>query len=396
MKKFLLVLYLVLPFTAQAIDVNTQDASDTIRVDKLAKRDGRLARVNYSVDMPANSPGFETACCWIMGVYPEIKTLRDYIGRQLEAYEEIEPYDKQKFQKENAKRDGADLLLCYIKPKGEALGSLQRYSVEHTTRTNGEKIYFMLSIVYDKAKDKVLMVDDVFIPEIAAKIKSDFGEDFINIDISDFGIRCGYTSDGSGFDYGNHIYSYLKYESFLTNSFKQSIGFSELSKHFSQKEKEDVYDPMKVHAMPKFGLDDKGLKEFFDQNFHWPEELKRKQYKDAFTVKFIVERDGSISNVKIIIPDSTLVVSPIEQEMERVMKLLPPCSPGLFYDIPVRTATSIFFSFNQKSPSGIEYGAEAILKEAWRKAQREQQRFRERQYQLYRFDRLRGRYQLLR
>ena len=124
-----------------AIGDNTQNVSNTICVDKLAKREGRLTRINYFVDMPTNSPGFEAACCWILGVYPEIKTLRDYIDRQLNAFEEIETYDKQKFQKENAKKDGADLLFCHIKPKRDVLGSLQMYSIEHTIRSNGEKIF---------------------------------------------------------------------------------------------------------------------------------------------------------------------------------------------------------------------------------------------------------------
>ena len=225
---------------------------------------------------------------------------------------------------------------------------------------------------------------------MAAKIKSDFGEDFINIDISEFGIQCGYASNGEGFDYGNHVYSYRNYESVLTDYFKQSIGFSELSKHFSQKE-EDVYFFKNVHIEPKFSLNDNGLKEFFDQNFHWPDELKRKQYKDAFIVKFIVERDGSICNVKIIIPDSTLFISPIEQEMERVMKLLPPCSPGLFYDIPVRTLTVIFFTFNRKSPSGVEYGIESWLKEKLLEPDQKMQAFSRQYYQGARFDWLRAR-----
>lgn len=341
-KGFLVPLCLMLSITTYAIGENIQDASDTISVDKLAKRDSRWTHVNYFVDMPANSPGFEATCCWILGVYPKIKTIVDYIDRQFKAYEEVEPYKTEKFLKLNSKGNGIDLLLCCIKPKGDVLGSLQMYNLEHTNRSNGAKFFFELSVVYDKVRDKILMVDDVFVPEMAAKIKADFGEDFINIDISDLGIQCGYANDGNGFDYGNHVYSYREYESVLTDYFKQSIGFSELSKSFSQKE-ETVSDFNNVHIEPKSGLDDKNMKDFIDQNFHWPDELNRKKYKDIFTVTFIVEKNGSISNVKTRIPDSTLVVSPIEQEMERVMKLLPPCTPGLFYNIPVRTSTFIIF-----------------------------------------------------
>lgn len=343
------------------IGIQAQETvSDTILVDKLAMQDDRWTHVNYSVDMPAGSPGFETACCWILGVYPEIKTLRDYIDRQLNAYEEFEPYDEKKFLKLYSKKEGADVNLCYIKPKGNAIGNLQIYSVENTNRSKGEKMFFELSIVYDKVKDKVLMVDDIFVPEMTTKIKSDFGENFINMDVSDFRILCGYANGGEGFDYRDHIYNYSQHERDLTDEFKQSIGFRRLQNSFAEKEKEaeeKIFDNNQVHISSKLRMEWESLKEFFDKNFHWPNVLKKKDYYTPFITSWIVEKDGSINDVHIIMADSTLCKLPLEQEMERVLNLIP-CTPGLINNIPVRTHSLLFFEFNRKKVSGIELGVE--------------------------------------
>jgi len=363
--RLLAALCLLLPLAAHAEQTETDNTSDgRISVDKLAKQDGRWAHVRFLLDVPANSPGFEATCCWILGANQEIKTMQDYIDSQLKAYNEVEPYNEKKFLKQSSKKDGADVNLCDIKPKGDALGSLQMYSIKKTDRVGSEKMFFELSIVYDKARDKVLMVDDIFVPEMAAKIKADFGEDFINMDVSDFRILCGYANGGEGFDYRDHIYNYSRYESDLTNYFKQSIGFGKLSSYFAKKEKEEedsVYSNNVVHISSRLGMEWEELKEFFDKNFHWPDELKKKDYYGAFLVYWVVEKDGSISNVDITIIDTTLNVSPLEKEMERVMKSIPHSTPGLVNNIPVRTGSLFFFEFDRKKSSGIKLGIEEIF-----------------------------------
>jgi len=361
-KSFMAALCLLLSVASHA----GQAASDTksverTNVEKLVKRDGRWAHFTLLMDAPTNCPGFEATFCWILGA--EARTMKDFIDEQLGTCEKVEPYDTEKFLKHYPGGDGADLILYKIKPWGDAVGNLRVYTIQHINRYKDKETSFELSIVYDKTKDKVLTVDDVFVPEMAAKIKADFGEDFINMHTSDFGIWCALASGGEGFDFKDHAYSYRTCEKYLTEDFKQSIGFSELSQHFAEKE-EMVYDNIEVR--PGFALKEKALKEFFDKNFRWPDELKKKDYKGDFFVTFVVEKDGSISNVEITLlspeVDSTLAVSPLEKEMERVLNSMPHCTPARLYDITVRASTSLFFTFTRKGSSGIEYGLDAVLK----------------------------------
>ncbi len=382
MKGFLATLCLLLPLAAHA----GQAASDTqsverTNVEKLVKRDGRWAHFTFLLDAPTNCPGFEATCCWILGA--EARTMKDFIDEQLGTCEKVEPYDAEKFLKHYPGGDGADLLLYKIKPWGGAVGNLRVYTIRHINRYKDKETSFELSIVYDKTKDKVLTVDDVFVPEMAAKIKADFGEDFISMNVSDFGIWCALAGDGKGFDFKDHAYSYWKYGKNLTDDFKQSINFSELSQHFAEKEemvygtppslltnsflfwltteketanyrKEEGY--YNVHVKPKFNLNDKETKDFIDKNYHWPAELNKKDYKGLSLVVYTVEKDGTASNVHIVTKDSTLVVLPLEKEMERILNAMPRFTPAYLYNIPVRAYSFFIFSFNKKKSSGIYSG----------------------------------------
>lgn len=351
--------FVTMCLTLSVVTYAQQTASDNINdertiVEKLVKRDGRWAHFSLLLDVPANSPGFEATCCWILGV--EARTMKDFIEGQLGTCEKVEPYDAEKFLKRYPDANKADLILYKIKPWGYSVGNLRVYTIQHINKYKEKETSFELCIIYDKTKDKVLVVNDIFVPEMAEKIKADFGEDFISIHVSDFGIWCAYASDGKGFDFNDHSYSYMKYEKYLTEDFKQSIGFSELSQHFAEME-EKIYEI--VHVRPKRVLDEKAMKEFFNKNFHWPNELKKKDYKGDFYVDYVVEKDGSISNVVINTlsseMDSTLTVLPLEKEMEHVLNSMPRCTPARLYNIIVRSSEFILFSFTRKGSSGIDY-----------------------------------------
>ena len=351
-KCFLAALCLALCITVHAgLAASGTQSVERTNVEKLVKRDGRWAHFTLLLDAPSGCPGFEADCCRILGA--EAGTMKDFIDEQLGTCEKVEPYDTEKFRNLYPGGEGADLILYKIKPLDGTVGNLRVYTILHTNRYKNKETSFELSIVYDKARDKVLTIDDVFVHDMAAKIKADFGKNFINMNVSDLGIWCAYANDGKGFDFKDHAYSYRMYGEYLTEDFKQSIGFSELSQHFDEME-EKVYNI--VHVGPKLALEGKALKEFFNKNFHWPDELYRKSCKGEFLVGCVVEKDGSISNVKIELRNrTTLNVSPLEKEMERVLNSMPRCTPALLYNTPVRASTSLFFSFTRKNSSGIEY-----------------------------------------
>lgn len=65
------------------------------------------------------------------------------------------------------------------------------------------------------------------------------------------------------------------------------------------------------------------FQEWFDQNIKYPEEAKAKRISGSVTVDFVIEADGSISNVKAEAYKPELVA-----EAERVVKSMPKWKPG--------------------------------------------------------------------
>lgn len=379
MKSLLTALCLMLSIATHAIGDSLQNVSDTISIEKIAKRNSRWTHFRYKIVLPTKSSGIDNFWSWIINKAAEIETkqynadsawtINDYVESQLKSYEIVEPYNRERFLKLNTSGKGIDMDYFNILPKGEALGCIQMYSIMRNSRINGERRIFELSIVYNKTMDKILTVDEIFIPEVADKIKNDFGDYFINLNINNRCVICGYVQQGSTISYNGHIYNYMDQDNVLTEDFKHSICFDKIKEDLINEEKElefarekerelEIKEQNKVyeyvHVMPECSLYMKNeMKTFFNNNFHWPDELKKENYKGKFLVSFIVEKDGSISNVQM--NDSTYANSSLEKEMERVIKLMPPFKPGRYNNDIVRTRVTHVFSFNQKNPSGIKY-----------------------------------------
>lgn len=366
---------------SHAANDSIQNMSDTISVDKLVKRNGRWSHFKCFIILPTQSSGLDNFWCEIMkkGVEFDAKqnevasaqTLKEYVNSQLGTYEEVKAYTQRRFKALSSKGEVVDIDQIQIVPKGKALGSIQMYGIKKYHKTSSERTSFELGIVYDKIKDKVLAVDDIFVPKTAKEIKKDFGEFFININVSHQGVSCGYVENERPVVFNGHSYSYIGSDSVLTDDFKQSVNFSEIVENIKMEkerfakemqmyakkkeiEKEnEVYEY--VHVMPKLGLKKKELQEFLIKNFHWTDSIEMDNRKGRFSVSYIVEKDGSISNVHMT--DTTFANSPIEKEMERVIKLLPSCTPGLYNNEKVRVRVSHDFSYNQKSSFVIKSGS---------------------------------------
>jgi TonB family protein len=84
------------------------------------------------------------------------------------------------------------------------------------------------------------------------------------------------------------------------------------------------------------------LYNFIKKNFHYPVLAKQNGIQGKVTVSFIVERDGSLTDVKIIkgIGDGC------DEEAVRIIKLSPPWKPGYQNGKPVRVSFSIPITFS--------------------------------------------------
>ena len=104
----------------------------------------------------------------------------------------------------------------------------------------------------------------------------------------------------------------------------------------------NVYDC--VEQMPSFPGGTQKLKEFIEENLRYPKELEESCVQGRVIVRFIVERNGKLSNVKVV-----KSVDPVlDKEALRIVKLMPRWIPGRQNGIPVRVKCYIPIIFRLK------------------------------------------------
>ena len=92
----------------------------------------------------------------------------------------------------------------------------------------------------------------------------------------------------------------------------------------------NVYDC--VEQMPFFPGGSQKLKEFIEENLRYPKELEESCVHGRVIVRFIVERNGKLSNVKVV----KSVHPALDKEALRIVKLMPRWIPGRQNGITVR------------------------------------------------------------
>jgi len=104
----------------------------------------------------------------------------------------------------------------------------------------------------------------------------------------------------------------------------------------------NVYDC--VEQMPSFPGGSQKLKEFIEENLRYPKELEESCVQGRVIVRFIVERNGKLSNVKVV-----KSVDPVlDKEALRIVKLMPRWISGRQNGIPVRVKCYIPIIFRLK------------------------------------------------
>lgn len=95
------------------------------------------------------------------------------------------------------------------------------------------------------------------------------------------------------------------------------------------------------HQMPEFPGGMKSLNRWLSMNIKYPETAQEMNIAGRVYLNFVVDKDGSISNIKI-----TRGVDPLlDQEAIRVISSMPKWKPGLQNGKPVRVAYNIFVTF---------------------------------------------------
>jgi protein TonB len=90
----------------------------------------------------------------------------------------------------------------------------------------------------------------------------------------------------------------------------------------------EIWMPVDVEPEPKNGI--QGVAMFIEKNFKKPKDSKEAQGR--VIVQFVVEKDGSLSNIKVM----KGLTPTIDKEVTRVMGLLPKWNPGMAGGQPAR------------------------------------------------------------
>jgi len=98
-------------------------------------------------------------------------------------------------------------------------------------------------------------------------------------------------------------------------------------------------DPLIVVAeMPEFPGGEKALLKFVNSNFNYPEECAELTIKGKIVVQFIIEKDGSVSNPRIL---KGIDCPGANQEALRVVSIMPRWKPGMQQGRPVRVLLNL-------------------------------------------------------
>ena len=97
----------------------------------------------------------------------------------------------------------------------------------------------------------------------------------------------------------------------------------------------------KVEDMPEFPGGEQAMMDFVSKNVVYPQEAQEKGISGRVFVSFIVEKDGSVSNVKVM----RGIGGGCDEEAVRVISGLPKWKPGKMKGKPVRVSYMMPITF---------------------------------------------------
>jgi protein TonB len=100
----------------------------------------------------------------------------------------------------------------------------------------------------------------------------------------------------------------------------------------------------KVEDMPEFPGGEQAMMKFVSENVQYPEEAKEKEISGRVLVGFIVEKDGSVNEVKIV----RGIGGGCDEEAVRVVKAMPKWKPGKQDGKTVRVSYTMPFFFKMQ------------------------------------------------
>ena len=97
----------------------------------------------------------------------------------------------------------------------------------------------------------------------------------------------------------------------------------------------------KAEVMPEYPGGDQAMMQFVAENVKYPQEAIDKEISGRVLVSFVVEKDGSIGDVKVV----KGIGGGCDEEAVRVVNTMPKWKPGMDKGKPVRVSYMMPFSF---------------------------------------------------
>ncbi len=194
-------------------------------------------------------------------------------------------------------------------------------------------------MIYDLSKDRPLTPADVFPPERLRKLGVDTLSGYVSV-----GAHEGELKLGNQHRFAS--YAFADWKSEFTEYFKQLIGFSDGKKVTSAavgNTEEKLFDV--CEQMPQFPGGDAALFEYLADNIEYPAECEANGTQGRVLLTFIVETDGSITNVNVVKSVHPL----LDDEAVGVIKSMPKWIPGKQNGKAVRVKYTVPVSFRSMS-----------------------------------------------
>ena len=184
--------------------------------------------------------------------------------------------------------------------------------------------------------DTVLMNDDGSYTEIKREpdVDPETGEKRTKVSFAT------YDKDGNPAPGGFHIKSEPAEGEGVVYRIKPQQGF----RFPAEPDNDSIYQI--VEQMPQFPGGESALMEYVSKNVVYPEEAKEKEIQGRVFIGFVVEKDGSIGEVKVL----RGIGGGCDEEAVRVIKGMPKWKPGIQKGKPVRVSYQIPIYFKLDTP----------------------------------------------
>lgn len=230
-----------------------------------------------SISLYPGSEVLERTCCQLLGI-DEQQTLQQFVEERLNTYKSKVSYsDELLKQLKRAGFVGSDYIV--VRPKGSPVGDCHSFELYRIYQESeeGKKFIGRWTFIYDMKNNKVLTLDDIFVPEKAAELKEKAGTDYIRLYVTNTNIYFGSTFETDHVNY--ETLEYIKNANDFTEQFIQSVAMGEqIAEHQRKEEEKKIQEEEREIQQKKYEEQRKQRKE---ENLR--EEIRKQQEYFAST-----------------------------------------------------------------------------------------------------------------